>query len=35
MKNIIEQILDENNHDYINAYDDFGNPIQWKQYVGS
>ena len=31
MKNIIEQILDENNHDFINAYDDFGNPIQFEQ----
>ena len=31
MKNIIEQILDENNHDLINAYDDFGNPIQFEQ----
>ena len=31
MKNIIEQILDENNHDYINTYDDFGNPIQFEQ----
>ena len=31
MKSIIEQILDENNHDFINAYDDFGNPIQFEQ----
>ena len=31
MKNIIEKILDENNHDYINTYDDFGNPIQFEQ----
>ena len=31
MKNIIEQILDENNHDYINTFDDFGNPIQFEQ----
>jgi hypothetical protein len=31
MKNIIDQILDENNHDYINTYDDFGNPIQFEQ----
>ena len=31
MKSIIEKILDENNHDYINTYDDFGNPIQFEQ----
>lgn len=31
MKNIIEQILDENNHDLINTFDDFGNPIQFEQ----
>ena len=31
MKDIIEQILDENNHDLINAVDDFGNPIQFEQ----
>ena len=31
MKSIIEQILDENNTDFINAYDDFGNPIQFEQ----
>ena len=31
MKNIIDKILDENNHDFINTYDDFGNPIQFEQ----
>ena len=31
MKSIIEKILDENNHDYINTYDDYGNPIQFEQ----
>ena len=31
MKSIIEQILDENNHDLINTFDDFGNPIQFEQ----
>ena len=31
MKSIIEKILDENNHDYINTYDDFVNPIQFEQ----
>ena len=31
MKSIIEKILDENNHDYIITYDDFGNPIQFEQ----
>ena len=31
MKSIIEQILDENNHDFIETYDDFGNPIQFEQ----
>lgn len=31
MKNIIDKILDENNHDFINTYDDFGNPIQLEQ----
>lgn len=31
MKSIIEKILDENNHDFINTYDDFGNPIQFEQ----
>ena len=30
-KNIMDQILDENNNDLINAYDDFGNPIQFEQ----
>ena len=27
----IDKILDENNHDFINTYDDFGNPIQFEQ----
>ena len=31
MKSIIEKILDENNHDLINTFDDFGNPIQFEQ----
>lgn len=31
MKSIIEKILDENNHDYINTFDDYGNPIQFEQ----
>lgn len=31
MKSIIDKILDENNHDFINTYDDFGNPIQFEQ----